>query len=271
MLTATAGGLAVEAFPALVVEPGGVALRVLTTAAERDRRHPAAVRELLLTDLALPTGRVTSRWSAAQALALGASPYPTTDALVRDLQRAALAGLLARRGSPVVRDAATYAALRAGLRDELEDETFAVADRAAQVLVAYRELDADLRAASSLALLSTVHDLRRQAGALVGDGFVGRTGDRLVHLVRYLRAARHRLAKAAENPGRDESLAWQVAEVEEAVTAAADAARSAPPDPERAARLERARWLVEELRVSLFAQQLGTAEPVSAKRIRALL
>ena len=271
VLTAVAGGLPVEAFPSLVAEPGGVALRVLTTAAERDRRHPAAVRELLLTDLALPTGRVTSRWSAAQALALGASPYPTTDALVRDLQRAALAGLLARRGSPVVRDAATYAALRTALRDELEDETFAVADRAAQVLVAHRELDADLRATSSLALLSTVHDLRRQSRALVGDGFVGRTGDRLTHLVRYLRAARHRLAKAAENPGRDEALAWQVAEVEEAVTAATDAARAAPPDADRDARLERARWLVEELRVSLFAQQLGTAEPVSAKRIRALL
>ena len=52
---------------------------------------------------------------------------------------------------------------------------------------------------------------------------------------------------------------------------AADAARAGSPDPERDARLGRARWLVEELRVSLFAQQLGTAEPVSAKRIRALL
>ena len=271
VVTASAGGLTVEGFPSLVAEPGGVALRLLTTAGERDRRHPPAVRELLLTDLALATGRVTSRWAAGQALALGASPYPSTDALVRDLQRAAVGALLARHGSPAVRDAAGYTVVRSALRDELEDETYAVADRAAQVLVAHRELDADLRAASSLALLSTVHDLRRQASALVGDGFVGRSGGHLGHIVRYLRGARHRLAKAAENPGRDESLAWQVSEVEEAVAAAVVAARAAPADLVRDERLDRARWLVEELRVSLFAQQLGTAEPVSAKRIRALL
>src|SRR5690606_40775306 len=107
---------------------------------------------------------------------------------------------------------------------------------------------------------------------LVHDGFVAEAGAaRLPHLVRYLRAARHRLAKAAENLHRDEALAWQLAEVVDAYDDAVAAAQAAPPDADRAERLARARWLIEELRVSLFAQQLGTPVPVSAKRIRALL
>ena len=94
---------------------------------------------------------------------------------------------------------------------------------------------------------------------------------RLPHLVRYLRAARYRLARAAENPARDESLAWQVADAVAAYDDAAAAARASAPDADRDVRLERARWMIEEFRVSLFAQQLGTAHPVSAKRIRAAL
>ena len=107
-----------------------------------------------------------------------------------------------------------------------------VATTPRRVLVAARELDADLRATTSLALLSVVHDLRGWADALVGDRFVSRVGaDRLPHLVRYLRAARHRLAKAAENLGRDEGLAWQVHELAEEYDAAVAAAAPAPRTP----------------------------------------
>ena len=145
-------------------------------------------------------------------------------------------------------------------------------DRAAEVLVAARELDADLRATTSLALLSVVHDLRGWASALVGDGFVAGVGaERLPHLVRYLRGARHRLAKAAENLGRDEGLAWQVHELADECDAAVAAAAARTPDPERDARLAEVRWMLEELRISLFAQHLGTPQPVSAKRIRTAL
>ncbi|WP_372595079.1 DUF3418 domain-containing protein [Actinotalea sp.] len=277
-VTSTAGGLTVHGYPSLVVGARGagagrVDLRVLTAPAPR--RHAEAVRELLLAALALPTGRVTSRWSAPQSLTLAASPYPTTAALVLDLQRTALDALIAEATTGPVRDAATFARLRTTLRDSLEDRTARVASDASAVLAAARELDADLRGAGSLALLSTVQDLRGQLAALVGDGFLVRTGAaRLPHLVRYLKAARHRLAKAAENPGRDEGLAWQVRELEqeyEAARAALEARAGGAGGAGADERLDEVRWLLEELRVSLFAQQLGTPVPVSAKRIRTLL
>ncbi len=272
---ADAGGLHVEGFPTLVApvpadRTAPVDLRVLSR--PDPARHAAGVRELLLGELALGTGRVTSRWSARLSLALGASPYPSTAALVLDLQRAALDALLAEHHAGAVRERDAYTGLRDALRDELEDRVLDVATRAAGVLVAARELDADLRASTSLALLSVVHDLRGWSGALVGDRFVSRVGaERLPHLVRYLRAAHHRLGKAAEDLGRDEGLAWQVHELAEEYDAALVASASRTPDPERDARLDEVRWMLEELRVSLFAQHLGTPQPVSVKRVRTAL
>jgi ATP-dependent helicase HrpA len=298
VLTTSAAGMTVHAYPSLVVgnattakptttKPTAarpttvrvgavrpVGLRVLPTEAEQRRAHPVGVRELLLTDVGLATPRITTRWKGPEALTLGASPYPTTDALVADLQRAAVDAVASERGVDLadLRDADAYATLRDGLHDTLEDRTYAVARDVAAVLTAARELDSALRATTSIALLATVHDVRGQLAGLVHDGFVADAGAaRLPHLVRYLRAARFRLARAAENPTRDESLAWQVAEVADAYDDAVTTARTSAPDAGRDARLERARWMLEELRVSLFAQQLGTAHPVSAKRIRSAL
>ena len=98
------------------------------------------------------------------------------------------------------------------------------------MLTAWRELDAEIRARSSLALLATAQDVRAQAARLVHDGFVSETGaDRLPHLARYLRAARHRLVKAADNPQRDADLAWQVQDVEALYD---EAVAKRPADPE---------------------------------------
>ena len=107
---------------------------------------------------------------------------------------------------------------------------------------------------------------------LVHAGFVAETGaDRLSDLARYLRADLYRLVKAAENPNRDAQRAWQVHDLEGSYTSALERARSAAPDGARDAALDDVRWMLEELRVSLFAQQLGTPGPVSEKRIRKAL
>nr|WP_243891100.1 ATP-dependent RNA helicase HrpA [Cellulomonas dongxiuzhuiae] len=275
----TAGGV-VRAYPTLVEEGTGpratVALRVLADGAVAQAAARRGLRRLLLLDAGLATPRVTSRWSGRQALALAASPYPTTDALVTDVQLAAIDRLMARhlqgRTPRDVRDADAYAALRGAVRDALEDDVHRVVGDLVGVLTAWRELDGDVRGTSSLALLATAQDVREQAATLVHDGFVADVGaDRLPQLVRYLRAAQHRLAKAADNPTRDADLAWQVHDVEQLYTAARERAATASPDPARDAALDDVRWLLEELRVSLFAQQLGTPVPVSPTRIRKAL
>lgn len=263
-------GLDVVGYPALVAERERVTIQVLATADEQADRHPEGVRRLLADALALPVGRVTSRWSTAETLALAASPYRSTEALVADLQLAAVASLTASRDLTTVRSRADVEALARALRERFEDEVLQVARRVAATLTASREVDAEVRRATSMALLATLEDVRAHQGSLVGEGFVSRTPpDQLVHLPRYLRADVVRIGKAEENPARDDRLAWQVRELTDAWWAATSAAEHAPLARRR--NLARVRWLLEELRVSLFAQQLGTAVTVSEKRIRKAL
>nr|WP_239078732.1 DUF3418 domain-containing protein [Cellulomonas marina] len=285
----TVGGVPVRAYPSLVEEGTGAgataAVRTLADAAARPTASRRGLRRLLLADVGLPSGRVTSRWTGTQALALAASPYPSTDALVADVQLAAIDALVARHLAPAagaaapgsvpaerVRTAEDYAAVRAAVRAGLEDAVHGLVGHLVAVLTAWRELEAAVRGTTSLALLATVQDVREQAAALVHPGFVVETGaDRLPQLTRYLRAARLRLEKAADSPQRDADLAWQVRDVTEAYRAAVTRAAAAPPDVARDAALEAVRWQLEELRVSLFAQTLGVPVPVSTTRIRKAL
>jgi len=264
------GGASVRGYPALVDEKGTVALRVLADAHGREQVHAGGVGRLLLTECALGTKRITTRWSPQQSLTLAASPYKSTEQFVTALQHAAVRSLVPDAGA--VRDATSYASARDVVRSGIEDETYRLAGLATDALGAYRDLDVALSGATSMALLAVVADVRAQSGALVGDGFLERTPlDRLAHLPRYLKAALVRLEKAQTDPNRDAALMWQVREVTDEVDTVRAAYDAGRPDREREAKLDYARWMVEELRVSLFAQSLGTSEPVSAKRIRALL
>jgi ATP-dependent helicase HrpA len=247
-----------------VEEKESVAVRALADESARAEAARRGLRRLLLLDVGLAQGRITTRWTGTQALTLAASPYPSTDALVRDVQLAAIESLLTGPATDV-RTAEAYRTVRTAVRDRLEDTVFQVVTDLVAVLTAWRELDAEIRARSSLALLATAQDIRAQAARLVHDGFVSEVGvARLPHLARYLRAARHRLVKAADNPQRDADLAWQVADVE----ALYDQVVAKHPG---AAGLTEIRWMLEELRVSLFAQQLGTPVPVSTTRIKKAL
>jgi len=109
--------------------------------------------------------------------------------------------------------------------------------------------------------------VKNQVADLIYPGFVAKTPPaRLPHLARYLQAAQLRIEKAAANPRADEAHAWTVQELTSEWEAAMSTAD--PGNLDRFDRLAEVRWQLEELRVSLFAQQLGTAAPVSEKRIR---
>jgi ATP-dependent helicase HrpA len=292
--TGVGAGVVVRGFPALVEEVApkvkgqarsvGVALRILADETRRDVLHAAGVRRLLVFEAGLGTGRVTSRWTGTQSLTMAASPYPNTEALVADLQLAAVVSLTsgadsARYDTPsggpdaaAVRSAGAYADALAFVRRHLEDEVYRVVGHVVAALSASRTLEAEIRASGSLALLNTLQDLREHRATLIHDGFVSATPPRrLPHLARYLRADSHRLTKAAENPARDSDLAWRIGDVTAAYEKALATYAAGSPDAARAAELADVRWMLEELRVSFFAQQLGTDGTVSEKRIRKVL
>ena len=275
-------GLVVRGYPALVaVSPRGADLRILPDAIAQVGAHGAGVTALTLARTALATARVTSRWSAQESLILAASPYRSTEALVEDMQVAAgrmVAGRWAASasGTPLteVRTREVFKSLVGVMRDELEDEVYRVARYAAAALKASQEVDRVVGAHTSLTLLGTLQEVREHAAALVPDGFIAATPpEYLAHLERYLRALAMRVEKAASSPSaasQDAALSFQVSQAQEVVDRARIKVASLPADPQREALLEEARWMVEELRVSLFAQTLGTSRKVSLQRITKL-
>jgi ATP-dependent helicase HrpA len=179
-----------------------------------------------------------------------------------------LDSLVAAHGGPAW-DAAAYAALAAGAAAGLPAATQDVVALVARVLAAWQAVESRLRGTSSLTLLPSLTDVRSQVDALVYPGFVAATGRaRLPDLVRYLQAAERRLDRMADNPGRDRAL---LARVEQAREWYADAVRRLPPGVSPSPELVGVRWMIEELRVSLFAQPLRTAYPISEQRIKAAL
>ncbi len=279
-------GMVVRGYPALVVADsagkGGkakqVQFSVLAEPTDQVREHRQGVILLLARNVALPEPRVTSRWNGQQSLALAGSPYPSTSALVEDVQLTSARNLAdkwcaANRATVgELRAKSEWEAMRSWVRDRHEDEVYRLAQLAASICTEWAGVQQEIKANSSIALLGTVTDVREQLTELMPAGFLFATPeDKLPHLVRYLKAARLRIEKAQLNPGADDALAWQVQDVSEKIDAARRKAAGQPYDPESARTLREARWMLEELRVSLFAQQLGTQGKVSAKRIEKLL
>jgi ATP-dependent helicase HrpA len=159
--------------------------------------------------------------------------------------------------------------LRAEVNAKLVDALFATVSLAARVLGAARDADRAISAAASLSLMPALADARSQLDALVHPGFLRITGmTQLRRVPVYLAGITHRVGKLADAPGRDR--VW-LTEVEQATALYRDAGGTLPLTATTAAALVPVRWMLEELRLSLFAQQLGTAGTVSIQRIRKAL
>lgn len=285
--TTTAQGLTVRGYPALVPataidadRPFAAHLRILADVGEQLARHRAGLIRLVAANTRLPLERVTSRWRGAEAATLAASPYRSTAALVDDAHLAAVTKLVDAAtptevfGSdgPAVTQLRTpqqFRQLVAWVQDRVEDAIYQLLVDVVAILTRQREFDAAVKASNSLALLHTVQDVREQAAELVYPGFIAATDPAwLPEIPRYLHAATIRLQRAATNVNADQAAAWQVKEIQDEYDQAVSAAAAMPVDLQREAALVEIRWLIEELRVSLFAQQLGTRGKVSAQRIR---
>ena len=275
-------GLLVRGYPTLVAQPTSKAfkadLKILADVNSQLAQHAEGVLALALARTPLETARVTSRWNAKRSLFMVSAPYKSTDTLVSDLCLAA-GRLLAQQWSretghnlAQLRDRKDFEVFVAWLRDRLEDQVEIVAAQVEAALEAKGQLDKAVGRNTSLALLDTLQEIREQAAALIAPRFIADADPaQLAHYGRYLKSLAYRLEKAAASPSQDAALAYQVREIEGQVSDAVEHAKGLPANPARAAVLRQAQNMVWELRVSLFAQQLGTAHKVSAKRISRLL
>lgn len=266
--TKVAGGV-VRGYPAIVDEGASVALRIEATPEAADRATRDGVRGLLLLAVPSPVAYVLEHLTSAEKLALAASPYPSAKALVEDCRVAVADAVIQRTAAGPVRTRAEFEAVRDALSAVVVDELFQTVSLTARILTAAREVERALREQNSLTLLGALNDVKGQVAGLVFPSFASRTGTaRLTHLPRYLRAALDRVRVLSDNAGRDRQ---RMTEFERAAALYSDAGGTIPPSPDAPPHMVHARWLLEEYRVSLFAQALGTAEPVSLPRIQKAL
>ncbi|WP_397203860.1 ATP-dependent RNA helicase HrpA [Nocardioides sp.] len=260
-------GHEVRGFPALVDEGTTVGVQVCASAAEAEARHRWGVRRLLL--LALGDSPTVDQLGLDQfsLLSLVGSPYPTVGELVDDIRAAVVGDLVDARAE--VRDEAAYDALVAIAKREHHDAVIATVHDVIRVLGAWRATDKELSGRAELMTLPALTDMKAQVARLVSRGFIGEAGAaQLREFPRYLAAVQHRRARLDEQVARDRQLMDQMADLQDAwlhQLAALPAGR--PPSAGQRA----VRWLLEEYRVSLWAQQLGTLGSVSDQRIRKAL
>ena len=279
-ITQTSGAMTLRAFPALVPQGSAAApaagVRVMASAAEADREHRSGLARLLLTRVALATNRVTTRWTGREALMLAASPYADTAALVADAQLASALALVDELSTPAdVRDPEAFETLVAAARDAHEDRVYQILSHVVRALEASAEADAAVRSHPQASLKETTRDVAAHGKTLLYEGFVSATpASALPHLGRYLRAGAVRIERAASSPGalaRDLEDMDRIHQAEAEIAATREALERRPYDARAAAALTQARWMAEELRVSMFAQTLGTPNKVSMKRLLGVL
>jgi ATP-dependent helicase HrpA len=252
-------GHPVTAYPALVDAGDAVDVRVFPTEAEQAHHHPRGLRRLLLLTVGSPAGYVSQRLSDEAKLALLRNPHGGVRALLDDCAGCAVDALVAEHGGPVW-DEPGFTALRERVRGDLNRATLGVVTEVLPIVTLADRLTERLGRPPGPTVAESIADMRAQLAGLVGPGFITDIGwQRLPDLRRWLQAIERRLEKLPSGPDRDQRAMAVVHRVQEEY----DRLRGAV----SAGDLTPIRWMIEELRVSLFAQQLGTPYPISEKRI----
>jgi ATP-dependent helicase HrpA len=261
------GGHRITAYPALVDErrPAGtavaqrgdaVSIRLLATPEEQRVESWFGTRRLLELGLTIDRRRVSDHLDNRDRLALAVGPYGSEEAWVDDVVTAALDEVLRSAGGPP-RTAARFRALDAWAVRRLPELLAATATAGVRILRLAADVESLLTDDWPTVAQSSVAEIGQQLEQLVHPaGLVDATVDRLDHVARYLEAMLVRLERLRIDPRRDHQLAADVRRLAPQVAALPPASRAL------------VRWQLEELRVSVFAQHLGTDGPISVKRLR---
>jgi ATP-dependent helicase HrpA len=259
------GGYEVSVYPALVDEGDSVAVRVFETEAEQRVAMRAGTRKLLLLTLPPAARYLQGRLDNRAKLELSrANPYRSIADLLDDCAGAAVDKLVADAGGPVW-SSVEFASLRDTVRQDLVDAVAGLVTQVQAVLATTYDVDQRLKALKDPQLIPALADIRQQLRGLVHAGFVTETGWRQMHhLPRYLRGIVYRLDRVGSNLARDRQLMAQIHEIESEYR---ELRADLPALGAATEGLAEIRWMIEELRINLFAQSLGTAYPISDKRI----
>ncbi len=259
-------GHTVTGYPALVDEGSSAGIRVFQRQSAQESAMRGGVIRLLALRVPSPDRYVLDHLSNKEKLTFSQNPHGSVTELIADCTLATV-DKLTPAGLPW--NKTDFDALYEAVRAELVDTVFTVTAIVERILASKLRIDKTLKSSSSLALISALNDISQQLDLLVFPGFVAKTGfAQLSQLPRYLSAIERRLERLPSNVTRDGQAMAAVQRLEDEYD---DAVAALVPGHRTTAALDHVRWMIEELRVSLFAVELGTAYSVSEKRIRVAL
>jgi ATP-dependent helicase HrpA len=260
------GGHTVQGYPALLDDGNNVSLRVFTTAELQRRVMRGGVKRLLM--LAVPVGKraVETHLANRDKLMLARFAPQTANAIAADCVAAVADRLVVEHGE--VWTAEQFDALVANARRQLPLRSAIALRTAAEIIAVAADVEEHLSKLISASVAPNVADVRRHLARLVRDRFVIAHGEhRLADVLRYVNGIRWRLDKLPENPAKDLHKWSEVRAVEREYSSLLDSLPLGDVSPE----VIDLGWMLEELRISIFAPSLGTSRPVSTKRIAAEL
>jgi len=258
------GGYEVKAFPALVDKNKSVAIELFDSEEKAAQVNQAGLRRLVLLNVPSPIKYLQQSLPNKAKLGLYFNPFGKIQDLIDDCIACAVDAILAGQASPQVAD--EFERQKEKVRAELADRTLVITQLVEEILTLAHAINKKLKGKIDLTMLVAQGDIKSQLQRLIFPGFACQVGEqRLPDLKRYLMALQKRLEKLPINPNQDRLHTIALNELEERYSALCQTMMA---DEKDNAELAEIYWMIEELRVSLFAQQLGTAYPVSEKRVK---
>lgn len=261
-------GFSIKAYPAIVDEKEAVGIKLFETEFEQQRAMQAGLRRLLLLNVPSPIKYLHEKLPNKAKLGLYFTPFGTVLQLIDDCIACAVDKLIVDFGG-VVWEEEKFEQLRDFVRANLNEVTVDIAQKVEQILTLTFEINKRMKGRLDFNLAFALSDIKAQISALIYPGFVEKTGyPRLADLNRYLQAIDKRLDKVAQDVNRDRAAMLRIEKVQQAYQQLLNKLPKSKPISDEILEI---RYMIEELRVSLFAQQLGTAYPISDKRILNLI
>jgi ATP-dependent helicase HrpA len=258
------GGFEVKAYPALVDQKDSVAIQLFDSPVAQQEAMWAGQRRLVLLNVPSPIKYLQEKLPNKAKLGLYFTPFGKVAELVDDCIACGCDQLMQQHGG-LSWDSDTFQQQKEVIRGELNEAVVKIAAQVEQILTAAHGIRKLFKGKMTLELAFAHSDIQAQLERLIHKGFVTATGaTRLPDLLRYMKGIERRMEKIPVDANRDRMYMLKVQHVEQAYQQLVGKLGKGQPIPEE---VRNVRWMIEELRISYFAQVLGTPYPVSDKRV----
>ncbi|HAS6233561.1 TPA: ATP-dependent RNA helicase HrpA [Vibrio vulnificus] len=259
------GGYQVKAFPALVDNKDSVEIKLYETEQEQISAMKAGQRRLILLNVPSPIKYLHANLPNKSKLGLYFNPYGKVLDLIDDCIACGVDKLIEEQGG-LVWEPEKFEALKEHVRAELGDTVVDIAKQVETILTTAFNINKKLKGKIDFTMAFALSDIKAQIEGLIFKGFATECGwKRLPDILRYMKAIERRMEKLPIDPNKDR---LHMLKIESVVKDYKELLNKIPKGLAVPENVKEIRWMIEELRVSFFAQQLGTPYPVSDKRVK---